>query len=351
MSAFVTDTGDAAGGPGSAAPRVSVIIKCLNEEKGIEAAITSALHALDLIGGGEVIVADSRSTDATVALAKKHPVRIVQLRDEADRSCAAGAQLGMQYARGEFVYVLDGDMQLMPDFLAVALQALDDDPRLAGVAGLLREAYTMNYSSAGRERRRELSKAAQTVVALDGGALYRRAAIEEVRYLANPSLHAFEEFDLGARLVSKGWKLRRLDVLTVLHKGYTCASIPLMVRRWRTRYAWGHGELLRAAIGQPHLRIVLAHLRMLKFNVLTVGVWMLIMVLLLAGASAPPWGWILAAAVWPVVWAVIAIRRRSASSAAISLLAWHVALAGLVCGFLARPRRCPDEPLSAVVIR
>jgi cellulose synthase/poly-beta-1,6-N-acetylglucosamine synthase-like glycosyltransferase len=257
----------------------------------------------------------------------------------------------MQYARGEFVYVLDGDMQLMPDFLAVALQELDDDPRLAGVAGLLREAYTMNYSSAGRERRRDLSQAAQTVVALDGGALYRRAAIEDVRYLANPSLHAFEEFDLGSRLVSKGWTLRRLDVQAVLHKGYTCASIPLMVRRWRTRYAWGHGELLRAAIGQPHLRIVLTHLRILKINVLTVGLWMLIMVLLLAGASAPPWGWILAAAVWPVVWAAVAFRRRSGSSAAISLLAWNVTLAGLVCGFLAWPRRCPDEPLPAVVIR
>ena len=44
---------------------VSVIIKALNEEKHIARAIESALRAVSTVGG-EVILADSASTDRTV---------------------------------------------------------------------------------------------------------------------------------------------------------------------------------------------------------------------------------------------------------------------------------------------
>ncbi len=88
---------------------VSVIIKALNEEANIARAIESALTAVETIGG-EVILADSRSTDKTVEIALRYPVRIVRLVDSNERSCVL-LQLGFQEAR-EFVYVLDGDMRL-----------------------------------------------------------------------------------------------------------------------------------------------------------------------------------------------------------------------------------------------
>ena len=54
----------------TAAPRcrVSVIIKALNEERRIEATVESALRAVATVGG-EVILADSCSSDRTVELA------------------------------------------------------------------------------------------------------------------------------------------------------------------------------------------------------------------------------------------------------------------------------------------
>ena len=88
------------------------------------------------IGGGvEILVADSLSSDQTVTVAAAFPVKIVQLANAKDRGCGSGVQLGYQYAQGEFVYLLDGDMELQRGFLLQALGLLERDDRLAGVWG------------------------------------------------------------------------------------------------------------------------------------------------------------------------------------------------------------------------
>ena len=71
----------------------SIIIKALNEEKGIAATLQSALRTLKAVGG-EVILADSCSSDRTVEIARGFPVRIVQLTHPQERCCGVGPQLG-----------------------------------------------------------------------------------------------------------------------------------------------------------------------------------------------------------------------------------------------------------------
>lgn len=121
--------------------RVSVIIKALNEEKKISAAIESALRAVRKVGG-EVILADSCSTDKTVELALAYPIRIVQLANADERCCGVGPQLGYQHSHGEFVYLLDGDMQMLEGFLEVALDFMLAHPEVAGVGGQVVELNT-----------------------------------------------------------------------------------------------------------------------------------------------------------------------------------------------------------------
>jgi GT2 family glycosyltransferase len=314
------------------APHVSVIIKALNEEKNIERAIVSALGAVGAIGGdGEVILADSLSTDRTVEVASGYPVRVVQLADPAHRSCGAGAQLGMQIARGRFLYVLDGDMELDRDFLPRALAELDRDPGLAGVAGIVEEMHVDNYAFKGRVARAETARARDGAISLDMGGLYRREAIEAVGYLTNPNLHAYEEFELGARLNVAGWRLRRMPVRSVRHYGHTDSSYALLWRRWRSRYAWGHGELLRQAWGRSHFGLVLRHLRVYRLQFAVLAVW--VGVLLLLALAGPVTAAVVTAALWVFVFALLAWRKRSAGAAAYALVAWHLGLAGLIRGF------------------
>ena len=71
---------------------VSIVIKALNEEAHIEDCLSSALWALGGIGG-EVVLADSCSNDATTTVAMRYPVRIVQLA-RASKDSAAGKKSG-----------------------------------------------------------------------------------------------------------------------------------------------------------------------------------------------------------------------------------------------------------------
>src|SRR5580704_3375030 len=124
-------------------PTVSIIIKALNEETYIASAIESALAALGEIDG-EVILADGGSTDRTVEIARRYPIVIVQLDRREDRSCGSGAQLGYQYSGGRYLLLMDGDMQVHPDFLPVAIEILTRNSGLAGVGGVLCEPDAVN---------------------------------------------------------------------------------------------------------------------------------------------------------------------------------------------------------------
>ena len=135
-------------------PLVSIVIKALNEERHIASAIESALVAIDEVGG-EVILADSASTDRTVEIARSYPIKIVQMTNVEDRSCGAGAQLGYQHSRGRYVCLIDGDMKLRPGFLPAAVRHLEACGTLAGVGGMIVEAATGNREFEQRARRDE----------------------------------------------------------------------------------------------------------------------------------------------------------------------------------------------------
>lgn len=326
---------------------VSIIVKALNEERHIERCLRSALAALEAGGiDGEVILADSQSTDRTLEIAATLPVRIVQLQHASDRCCGVGAQLGFQLAAGKWVYLLDGDMELDAGFLPEALAALQADPRLAGVAGLVREMHVANLEFQARVARAGTSRPAARLPSLDMGGLYRREAIEPLGYLTNRNLHACEEFELGARLVTQGWHLTRIDVLAVRHYGHDDASLSLLWRRWRSRYALGHGELLRSALGQPHLWFVLARLRSYRIQAILALAWFSVSALGVLGE----WRTALAAGLLlPLVAiALMTWRRRSLASGVFAVLSWHVGLAGLIAGFLRSP---PASPTAPVVMR
>ena len=210
---------------------VSIVIKAFNEEKNICAAIESSLAAVAEVGG-EVILADSNSTDRTVELASRYPIRIVQLVHANERCCGIGPQLGYQHSRGDYVYILDGDMQMVRGFLPQALIFLAQHPEAAGVGGRLVELNEESLEYRERAARNSVHLSPGEVDRLDGGGLYRRRAIEEAGYLSDRNLHAYEEFDLAVRLRALGWKLwripaRRGDALWPRRTAVPLADAPL----------------------------------------------------------------------------------------------------------------------------
>jgi glycosyltransferase involved in cell wall biosynthesis len=328
----------------TAQPAISVIIKAFNEEKNIGRTLTAALAATrDL--DAEIIVADSLSSDRTVDEASRFPVRVVQLRDAKDRGCGTGGQLGFQHSKAPFVFLMDGDMELLHGFLEQALAAFEEDAWLAGVGGQIEEtSVAAEYRS--RKQQNAPSLRAGPVDRLNGGGLYRRSALEDAGYFTNPNLHAFEEFELALRLREKGWHLRRLPVAAVRHYGHSLAALRLLAQRWRTRYAQGPGELLRASLGRPWIGAVIAEMK----TFIAVAIWWIVLATLVVaamlGSTHAPWALAILAAL-PLV--AVSVRKRSITLGLYAAAAWCVFTAGMIVGLM-RPQRDPARALPATVI-
>lgn len=321
--------------------RVSIGIKALNEEAHVADALRSALDAIEGIDG-EVILADSGSTDRTVEIARGFPVTIVQLANAGDRSCGAGAQLAFQAARGDYFYMLDGDMTLDPAMIREGLAYLADHPRVAGVGGRVIE-----HNLEGEEFRVRADKADHyegPVNRLDCGGLYRMTALREVGYFADRNLHAFEEFDLGARLAARGWGLARIDRPGVNHFGHRIGGYRLLWRRLRSGYSDGLGEMARGALGQAHLAIMIRRSWPLQMAIIVIGWWLVLAALLLARH----WWAAGMLAIVPIL--LLSARRRSLALGCYSFATCNVLAIGLIRGMFRR-RVPPTMPLAARTLR
>ena len=326
---------------------VSIVIKTLNEEKRIAATIESALAALAPVHG-EVIVADSGSSDRTVAIASDYPVTVVQLVPPARPSCGIGPQLGFQYARFDHVCLLDGDMLLDIEFLPAALAFLAENPKVAGVTGHVEEMQVSNLEYARRVQRNAPENRIGSIDRMNGGGLYRRSAIEQAGYLSDRNLHGYEEFDLGIRLRSAGWQLHRLDRRFVQHFGHAVNSYRLLMRRWKNKYLHGIGELLRAAFGRPYFFQLLRELPELKLWG-AVYLWWLFCLLLLLVLPDKRLAFGLVGALLVGIVALMSLRKGGLGMGLYTVVAWFFHAAALPAGFF-RKRLSPTAPIESRIV-
>lgn len=324
--------------------RVSIVIKALNEQANIERVLRSAIAAAIAVDG-EVILADSLSTDNTVEIAKNYPVRIVQLTNPDERSCGIGAQLGYQYAQGGFVYILDADMEIEIDFLRQALTLMDKDESLGGVGGLVEEMHLDGLEFQARVQRATSDMQGGEVDHLAMGGLYRRAAIDQIGYLTNRNLHSYEEFELGIRLRAVGWRLVRLPVISVKHYGHTMPAYRLLRRRWATRYSQGLGELIRASVGEAHMPLLLKEMTDIRLYLVVILWWM---VLLLTAVMVQPWSIMVPAffMLLALPFVAMVIKKKDCSLGVYSVVAWQYLAAGMLLGLM-RKQTGPSAPVAS----
>lgn len=328
---------------------ITIIVKALNEERHIEACLQSALQALQSMPGltGEVILADSVSTDRTVEIASNLGVRIVQFSSVGDRGCGAALQLGYQYALGRYVYVLDGDMQLIAEFLQQSYAYLEAHPDVAGVGGKLVDVHIRTAADRHRSVYYGNLKGELEVHSLGGGGLYRRSAIDRVGYLAHRWLPAFEEAELAVRLRAEGYRLIRLSSPAVLHSGHAETTPQMMRRLWRSGRIDAIGMFIRSSYGRPWFKETI---KACWFAFAAPVLYLLSIALVVAGlALGLPWQVTasLPLALWGGVLVLLAWRKRSVQSALVGALTWHVYATGALRGFF-KGISDPARPIKAV---
>lgn len=325
---------------------VSIVIKALNEEAKIRQCLESALaEARSLEVSWEVVLGDSISTDKTVEIALGYPVKVVQFCHVEDRGCGSGVQLGYQHSRGSVLFFLDGDMMVQPGFLTAALRALEQDPTLGGVAGLMSDAVVRNAFDAHRVEA-AVSAIAKDELWLNGGGVYRRKAIEQAGgYAANRNLKGWEEADLGMRVRAAGWHLRRIPVPAVTHVGHSLGTVAVLRSLWRSGRSYSSGVLLRQSMGHPWL---LDTIRLLAHPLGMMSWWLL-------GLACAAWSIVQSSGLPVLLWGIASLIvvlgmmlvKRDMRRGVLSVFMWNYLAVGLLCG-LFLPWRSPTEPIESV---
>src|SRR3954454_6506194 len=125
------------------APRVSIVIPVLNEERTIEPLYDGIVEAVDSAGmAAEVIFVDDGSTDGTFdILSRLHDrddrVRVVSFKRNFGQHPAMHA--GIARARGEIVVTMDGDLQNQPSDIPKLVAAIDAGADVASGKRVVRQ--------------------------------------------------------------------------------------------------------------------------------------------------------------------------------------------------------------------
>ena len=218
----------------SPAPLVSVVVIGRNEGERLVRCLESVRLANWDGRPYEIVYVDSRSTDASVERAESLGARALVLNDPSP--CAAKARnLGWTRAHGEFILFLDGDTQLDPDFVARALQTLED-PVLCAAWGHRRESNP-GQSLYTRVLDLDWVYPVGRTLYFGGDVLVRRAALASVDGF-DPTLKAGEEPEMCARLRAAGWQIEHIDAPMTRHDLAVTTLRAYWLRAYRSGIAY-----------------------------------------------------------------------------------------------------------------
>lgn len=125
------------------APRCSIVIRAFNEEEHIGRLLTGI--GQQSVRDHEVILVDSGSTDATVAIASRYPVQVVHIPPE-QFTFGRSLNLGISQARGRLIVIASAHVYpVYADWLERLLEPFED-PRVALTYGKQRGDATTKFS-------------------------------------------------------------------------------------------------------------------------------------------------------------------------------------------------------------
>lgn len=124
-------------------PRCSVVIRAYNEEKHLGRLLAGILQ--QTVQDVQIILVDSGSTDATLAIAARFPVQVLQIRPE-DFTFGRSLNLGIAVAEAPLVVMASAHVYpVYPDWLERLLEPFHD-PQMALSYGKQRGATATHFS-------------------------------------------------------------------------------------------------------------------------------------------------------------------------------------------------------------
>lgn len=193
----------------------SVIIRCYNEERHIGRLLSGIVQ--QTIQDVEIIVVDSGSTDATLSIASRYPVKILSIRPE-EFSFGRSLNIGCRAARGEFIVVASAHVYpVYKDWLEQLLAPFSDS-RIALVYGKQRGDEITKYSEHqvfARWFPEEANLHQDHPFCNNANAAIRRSLWEQLPY--DETLTGLEDLDWSKRVMQLGYKIAYAAEAEIVH--------------------------------------------------------------------------------------------------------------------------------------
>ncbi len=231
-------------------PFVSIIVPVYNEEKIVADSVKSLL---DLnYSNYEIIIVNDGSTDKTKGVAEqlvgyqkgRYSDIKISLIDKPNGGKSKALNAGILFSKAEFVLCMDGDSQLTPDSLKLAVRHFVD-PEIGAVAGnvkvLNRGKFFTDLQALEYIEGLNMARSAQSFISLVNIipgpiGLFRKKAIEGAGYYSSDTFA--EDADLTLNILASGWKIY-YEPNSV---SFTEAPVKLQ-QLMKQRYRWTRGIL------------------------------------------------------------------------------------------------------------
>lgn len=179
--------------------KLSVIVPCYNEEDVIERFFDAAAAALSSIESYELIFVNDGSRDATLEKLKKLfqsrkdvCMRILDFSKNFGKEAAMLA--GLKAAEGEYVAIIDADLQQRPEILCQMAGVLDSEPEYDCVAAFQQQRKENKLIKGIKGLFYKIMNRASSVELKDGASdfrMFRRAMVESIVQM--PEYHRFSK--------------------------------------------------------------------------------------------------------------------------------------------------------------
>jgi glycosyltransferase involved in cell wall biosynthesis len=186
--------------------KVSLYIPCYNAAGYLDSCLEGVLAQTYPID--EILIIDDGSTDKTVDIASKYPVKII--RHKENKGIATTRNTAILSTKNEFVAALDCDCIPETNWLEILMYHLLDET-IACVGGRLEDLYKSDLADRWRTYylRQNLGNKILTEPPLIFGSnsVYRKSVLLDINLYNDKFKTNFEDFDLSKRLLKKGYKL------------------------------------------------------------------------------------------------------------------------------------------------
>ena len=200
-------------------PFVSIIVPVYNEEKVVGDSVRSLLELN--YSNYEIIVVNDGSTDKTKEVAEqlvgyqkgRYSDIKVSLIDKPNGGKSKALNAGIRFSKAEIVLCMDGDSQLSPDSVRLAVRHFVN-PEIGAVAGnvkvMNRGSFYTDLQALEYIEGLNMARSAQSFVRLVNIipgplGLFRKKAVEEAGYYSSDTFA--EDADLTLKVLANGWKI------------------------------------------------------------------------------------------------------------------------------------------------